>query len=115
MTSKPTIRQKIAFNKVVEKLNNKEPVVMNEIMVSSGFSKATAINPEKNLLSKVGWKTLLSQISDEEVLKRIYAIATDMTDKRACLAGADMIMKLKDRYPAGKLKVTEYQEELGQY
>lgn len=115
MRVKPTIRQKIAFNKVVETLAAKKPINMGEIMVSSGFSKATAINPEKNLLSKVGWKTLLAKINDEEVLARIYAIATDMSDKRACLAGADMIMKLKDRYPAGKLKVTEYQEELSQY
>ena len=113
--AKPTIRQKVALNNLTEAIASKTPFTMGQIMVKSGFSPATAVNPEKNLLSKPGWKFLLAKIDDQEVLARVYSIAKDTTDKRACLAGADMIFKLKDRYPAGKLKVTEYQEELSQY
>jgi hypothetical protein len=113
-TKSPTINQKRAFDTMLTKIKNKEIVNMGEIMIDSGYSKATAVNPAKNLTLKEGWKSLLAQIDDNEVLERVIEIATDISDKRACLAGADMIFKLKDRYPAGKLKVTQLEEEINE-
>jgi hypothetical protein len=106
---KPTIKQKIAFTKLIEKIENKEPIKMGEIMLQSGFSKVTAINPGKNLLEKVGWQQLLSKIDDSVILERINNILID-EDKRASLQAADMLLKLKDRYPANKIKMTAFDE-----
>lgn len=106
---KPTIKQKIAFTKLIEKIENKEPIKMGEIMLQSGFSKVTAVNPGKNLLEKVGWQQLLAKIDDSVILERINNILID-EDKRASLQAADMLLKLKDRYPANKIKMTAFDE-----
>jgi len=114
-TIEPSIRQKTAFNKTLENIAIKKPVVMENVMIESGYSKATAINPYKNLISKKGWNELLAQIDDNKVLNNISKIANDLTDKRSALSANEVLLKLKDRFPAGKLKVQEYHEELQKY
>jgi hypothetical protein len=96
----------------LKRVAQKKPIVMSEIMVESGYSPTTAINPGKNLTNKPVWKELMSElVNDELIIKRINrALISD--DNRAALQAADMLLKLKDRYPAGKLKVQEYNEEL---
>ena len=101
---KSTLRQKIAFSNLLRKIANKEPWTLNEIMVISGYSENTAINPEQNLISKPGFQVLLEQIADDSVLAVIYSVLMG-EDKRSALTAADMLLKLKDRYPASKSKV----------
>jgi hypothetical protein len=112
--SKPTIRQKQAFKVLTKKIAGEKPFTMGEVMVTAGYSPASAVNPEANLLSKPGFQALLTKIDDDHILSRIYGILLD-DDKRASLQAADMLLKLKDRYPAGKLKVTQYNDELSQF
>ena len=59
------------------------------------------------------WKDMLGEIPDSALLSKLLETALS-EDKRASLSAIDTILKLKDRYPAGKLKVTQYEEELKQ-
>lgn len=107
--TKPTIRQKAVFNDVVKKVGAGEPVVLKEIMISKGYSPATAHNPEKNLTNKTAWHLLMAKIDDEEILEKVRSIALG-DDTRSCLVAADMIFKLKDRYPDKKIKIGAFDE-----
>lgn len=83
---------------------------MKSAMLEAGYSPAYAKNSQK-LRASGSFKDLLELISDNEIVDKIKEIALG-EDKRACLVALDMLLKLKDRYPAGKLKIQEYQEEL---
>lgn len=110
--SNPTLKQKKAFKIMTEKmLIPGEKMTYGQIMREAGYSQATSLIPEKLTKTK-GWNQLLAEVSDEDILEKIRSIALDVTDKRACLAAADMLLKLKDRYPAGKLKVQAFNEEV---
>ena len=104
-TLEPSIRQQTAFKKTLENIAENKPVVMGDIMIESGFSKATAKNPVKNLTSKAGWQDLLARYDDKPILDLIYQEALDRRDKRNATANRDILLKLKDRYPAQKSKV----------
>ena len=66
----------------------------------------TSIKP-KMLTNSRGWKELLTQVDDKELLQQVYEIALS-EDKRSALAAIDMVWRLKDKYPAGKLKLGGY-------
>lgn len=106
---RPTIRQKLAFKNLLEVLRNGEPFSLKQIMREAGYAPITADSPEKNLTSKIGWKQLLMKIDDEEILGRINEILRD-TDKRSSLTAADILLKLKDRFPDKKVKVSAFDE-----
>jgi hypothetical protein len=105
-----TARQKLAFRKLSEKVRDQKPVVMGRIMREVGYSKQTSLKPKK-LTESAGWQQLLGRVDDFPLITQAFNIAL-AEDKRASLQAIDMLLKLKDRYPAGKLKVQEYQEEL---
>ncbi len=101
-----TIKQQLALKKVMENRGN-----VSKSMREVGYSQMTAKNP-KNLTESRGWQELLRMIINDEVLvQRIYEIALQ-EDKRASLQAIDMLLKLKDHYPAGKLKLQTYNDEL---
>ena len=101
--------QKKAFELKLEKIKNKEPVKMGEVMIEAGYSEKTALRP-KDLTESKGWIELLAQVSDLALLKKLYKIALDESDKRACLEAIDKLLRLKDRYPAGKIKVGAFED-----
>lgn len=109
-----TIRQKLARDILVGSIIEGKHKPMGLIAKEAGFGIGIQTNPHILTRSK-GWMELMAEIDDGEILQRVREIATDKSDKRACLAAADMIFKLKDRYPAGKLKVTQYADELNKY
>lgn len=101
-----TRKQKLALEKTIENRGN-----ISRSMLEAGYSPATAKNP-KNLTGSKGWQDLLGSVINEEILiERVYAIAMQ-DDKRAALQAVDMLLKLRDRYPAGKLKIHQFEEEL---
>ena len=95
---RPTLKQKTAFKNMLEAVKTGKDVVLKDIMLKSGFSQNTAINPQLNLLSKDGFQSLLNKINDDEILNRFMDILRD-EDKRASLQAGVEILKLKDRYP----------------
>ena len=77
------------------------------------YSPYTAKRP-KDVYEKPGFKKLLGFISDEVILAKFVEILIS-EDKRASLDAGKELLKLKDRYPANKLKVTAYQESLDEF
>lgn len=104
-----TLKQKTAFNKVLENVSTGNPQTAGQILVSAGYKKIS--KQPSRIFNSIGFQKLLAQVDDMAVLKRITEILLD-SDKRSSLTAADMLLKLKDRYPAGKLKLTAYKEEL---
>lgn len=100
-----SIRQKKTFANFVANGGN-----MKQAMKDAGFSPAYAKNSQK-LIRSDSFRDLLELIPDRDLLDQTKAIALG-EDKRASLVAIDMLFKLKDRYPAGKLKVQEYQDEI---
>lgn len=106
-----SIRERRAASITLQSIANGTPMSGKEIMLAAGYSPATAKNPEANLFSKKTFQELLGMIDDDILLARIVkAVKSD--DHRSALQGVDMLMKLKDRYPANKLKLAGYQDEI---
>ena len=102
---KPTLRQKAVLKTLVNATQAGLPCSVGQAMVAAGYKESTAHNPEKNLLSKPQWAELLAGIDDAILLDKLKEIASDSSDKRACLQAIDMSLKLKDRYPKAKTKI----------
>lgn len=107
----PTVAQRLTFDNVMEQVANGERPNISKAARKAGYSKNTLRDPG-NITRSKGWKELMASIDDTELLARVREIALAKEDKRASLSAIDMLMKLKDRYPAGKLKITEYDEEI---
>jgi len=101
---KPTIKQKKAFKIMLQKMMDKNPVTMGEILLEAGFSPSTARVPKLVTNSK-GWQGLLDQIDDSKILNKLYEIALDDSDKRACLQAIDQIITIKNKKPKQDAKV----------
>jgi hypothetical protein len=111
MARQPTIAQRITYNEVLGQIARGERANITKAMKKAGYAPST-IRKQVDVTRSNGWKALLAQIDDNALLSRVSEIALAKEDKRASLQAVDMLMKLKDRYPAGKLKVTEYDEEI---
>ena len=109
--SMATKNHKRVFAKVQEQIANNKPVNISKAMRESGaYSPSSCKNP--TILTKTkGWQYLMSRIDDEPYLDRVEQIA--FTGKHGdSLKAIEMMFKLKDRFPAGKLKVDQYDSEL---
>lgn len=112
---KSTPRQQAAFKKMLEKLAKSEPVVLGSIMREVGYSPATAINPTKNLTSKVGWDSLKRELDSGGARDAFNElVAPQNTDKRSRLAAAIEITKITDGYPKQDNKVIGLFEKVGE-
>ena len=90
------------FNKSLENIKDgKEPNVMN-VAIGEGYSRSYA---HAGLITKTKtWQELLNEIQDDVLRDKLMEIALDTGDKRASLTALDMILKLKNKYPAKELK-----------
>ena len=107
--AKPTIKQIIVFSKLLTALEKNKSFDLKSLMLESGYTRTTAINPGNNLTNKDGWHQLLAKIKDKPLLDKLGEIANS-NDKRAAIAAIQELFKLKDKYPAGKLKIGAYEE-----
>jgi len=93
----------------------KDGFSFKDAMVKEGYAISSSRNPSFNLTSspvaRKVWKEVLDEIDDEEIVTKFKEILR-ADDKRASLEAGDKLLKLKDRYPAGKLKIQEFEEEL---
>ena len=106
-----TMKQNKFVNETIQTLNPTEAVRRTYNLGSKGGAlienTARAIASE-NLTKPAIVKRfteLLNDVNDEEILNRITEILRD-DDKRSSLSAADMLLKLKDKYPDQKTKVT---------
>jgi hypothetical protein len=113
MKTKPTLKQKAAFNETLKALETGEGVNMKAIMTKAGYSLNSAINPALNLTSRPAWKEMMdAYFEDEAIAQEIRKIAFQPGDNRAKLAAIDMMLKLKGKYPMNKLRLEGATNEL---
>ena len=121
MAKKLTLKEKRFIEETKKTLNPTEAVRRVYDLGSKGGSKTpkklnqTARSIASENLTKPHikreFKEALASIDDEVILERFYEILLDK-DKRSALEAGKQLLKLKDRYPAGKLKLTPYTEKL---
>ena len=104
-----TLRQKQTANIMAEKIKEKKPLIAGKILIEAGYSKSIARRPESVFKSK-GFQEYLNSIDDTAIIEKWRKWALADTDKRVALQAGENIMKLKDRYPAGKLKLGAFEE-----
>ena len=105
-THNPTMRQL----KTLSILAAAPEMPMSQAMTLAGYKAAYTHNPHEFKQTK-SWNQILSEIDDNEVITEVHGVLVS-ADARAKLQAADMLLKLKDRYPAGKLKIQAYNEEI---
>lgn len=103
-------RIKAVFNDSLENVRNGKTADVSGNMRKHGYSKSSA-RALKVKQTKT-WQGLLAQVDDELLLNKLYQIATDIKDKRACMEAIKEIYKLKDKYPANKYKAEGFDNEL---
>jgi hypothetical protein len=110
ITPKPEHRA--VLKKMSDKIRKGERVNKKEILMEVGYSESIAETPSR-VLETQGFQQLLAKVSDGVILKRLLSIVTSDNSKDAdAINSAKELLKLKDRYPAGKLKIQGYNDEL---
>ena len=107
-TPRATLKQKKALELTLVANGGKSKA---EILRDAGYSPAVVKNPERVFGSDYFRAVLHELVDDRALIERVNEIALD-EDKRSSLQAIDMLLKLKDRYPAGKLKIQDYQDEI---
>lgn len=87
-----------------------ENKTFQDAAIEQGYSETTSRTPDNITRTKL-WKECLNELDDSSLLGKLWEIAFD-TDKRSALEAVDKLLKLKDKYPAKKLKLEEYSDEL---
>src|SRR3990167_10528414 len=87
-------RMKQTFKKVAE--GEKVSIAAKD----SGYSFYYSRNPSR-ITKTLGWQYLLGTVDDRIILSRIVSILQG-NDKKTALTAADMLLKLKDKYPANR-------------
>lgn len=98
------------FNEAVAVVRSGNKPNLFQIQKNHGY-KDTSARAYRVVKTRT-WQELMESVSDEAIIAGITATARDRRDKRAHLQASDMLLRLKDRYPAGKLKVQAYNEEI---
>lgn len=103
--------QKRAFKEVLKKTSNNQPFKMGEVMLEAGYKKSIARTP-KALEKSKGWEILKAKyLNDEKALQTFNDLADKKNeDKDNRLKASVEIMKLKDRYPAGRVKIGAFED-----
>ena len=96
---------------MLENLESPKPKTLGMVLVEGGYAPITSHKPRQVFDSR-GFQQLLSQIDDGEIIKKWYDWALSDEDKRIGLDAGKEIMKLKDRYPMSRLKITAFRAEL---
>lgn len=94
----PTENQKKAFDNTLKTIDKGEKVDMGDIMVESGYSETTAINPGKNLTNTKGWQELLEEYMPDSLLAKKNLELLKSKNWQAVNAGLDKAYKVKNKY-----------------
>ena len=118
MSSKTTTKQprvteghKRVFELLSENVRSGRRMTKKAMLKEAQYSPSVQNHPA-HVFSSAGFQLLLTKISDDVILQRFLKIITSGEDRDAITAGKELL-KLKDRYPANKLMLQGYNEELG--
>lgn len=119
--TKPTAKQKKAFDKTLENLGNR-----SKALKEAGYSEATADKAAKTITESKGWTQLLEEHLSDEKLQTVHQALIDkketfVIDKKITQTdqphsdvrfGLDMAYKLKKKYDETiKLKIESLSDE----
>lgn len=107
---RPNLNQKKAFKIMTESIRNDKKINFGKILAQAGYSETMQKTPSRVFESN-GFQQLLAQIDDQLILTRLANILMKGKDNDS-LKSADMLLKLKDRYPQKKLKAMIYADEI---
>ena len=110
-STSPTPLQRRALDVLVGDIKSGKVKSMGSIMTRAGYSLSSSKRPDL-LTERKGWKQILREINDEEIIDTFKEIMRDKTDKRSRLQAGRELLKVKDLYPAGKIKISQYEQEL---
>ena len=111
MTTLAKKRIKDVFQDTLKNVSlGKTPDIKNT-MIKHGYA-LTSANSQKVVKTKT-WQELLTDIDDNLIIDKLKEILNS-DDKRSALTSADMLLKLKDRYPAQKKKIIGLMATLGE-
>ena len=110
---KPKPEHKAIIKKMSDKIRKGERVNKKEILLEVGYSESIAETPSR-VLETQGFQQLLANVNDGAILKRLLSIVTGSSKDADAINSAKELLKLKDRYPAGKLKIQGYNDELSE-
>lgn len=89
-------------------LNSMGKKSLTKSMLLAGYSESSAKNPAQ-LRRSPAVKEIIEAIPFEPIIGRQVEIALDI-DKRAATSAAELLLKLGDHFPAGKLKFQAWSE-----
>ena len=101
------------FNEAMDSVRIGKKPSISKIMLNRGYSKSSARSLK--VTQTKTWAQLLNEIDDNMLKARLIELAGDKKDKRASLTAIDMLLKLKDRYPAQKQQWQGQLEALSRY
>ena len=84
-----TENQKKAFDTTLKTIENGEKVVLGKIMIESGYSETSAINPGKNLTNTKGWEELMDKYLPDTLLAKKHKEGLEATSKKPHLVDRD--------------------------
>lgn len=106
-------RVEAVFEKAKEAVVAGEKPVISRIMKEVGYSDSSC--KCLKAMHTATWKHLLDTIPDNVLLGELYGLATDPDDKRTKLEALKEIFRLKDKYPAGKMQIGAFQNQVNEF
>lgn len=102
MKRKPTIKQKIAFERVMENRGN-----ISKSMREAGYSEATAKNP-KNLTTSLAWDDMVKEFLPDDLLIKVQVEGLGATTVKSSFSEPDKVVKdysVRHKYLETALKI----------
>lgn len=113
MRTRRSLTAKRVFGKVMEQVKSGQRINIKKAALEVGYAPSTARSLE--FTRSKTWQECINKLDDTLILEEFRKIAMNSTDLRAKLEAGKEIFKLKNRYPAARIRMREYQEELGYY
>lgn len=106
-----TLKQKTAIKKTYENIRNKTLQPMGEVMLESGYKLSVSKHPDILTKSKA-WLEALKEIDFNKHLRELDQMASieNNQDKDNVLKAKDMLFKIGDKFPAGKVKIGAFED-----
>jgi len=99
---------KQVFKNTLESVRKGKMANISKEMRKCGYSESTARTVK--ITKTKTWQQCLAKIEDNKILDEFYKIAIGKKDLRAKIEAGKEIFKLKDRYPASKLKLGAFED-----
>lgn len=106
-------RARRVFERAAERVKAGEKPAISALMREEGYAPSTCRSLE--VMKTATWKQLLETIPDNKLLSELFELATDPEDKRTKLEALKEIFRLKDKYPAGKMQIGAFQNQVSEF